>query len=122
MVATDPPDHTRLRRLVSGTFTTATIDNLRPRIQQLTDDLLDAVATARGADLIESLAVPLPVTVISELGVRRRRTSVPGPPRPPAGTGGYPHARPFVPCPFLERKAPWRLERKERARPASARP
>jgi hypothetical protein len=50
------------------------------------------------------------------------KPSVPGPPRPLAGTGGYPHGGLFVPCPFLEQKAPRRLERKERARPASARP
>jgi cytochrome P450 len=67
MVATDPPDHTRLRRLAARAFTAATADNLRPRIQQLTDDLLDAVAAAGGAELMESLAVPLPVAVISEL-------------------------------------------------------
>jgi cytochrome P450 len=67
MVATDPPDHTRLRRLVTGAFTAATVDNLRPRIQQITDELLDKIARAGGADLMESLAVPLPVTVISEL-------------------------------------------------------
>jgi cytochrome P450 len=67
MLATDPPDHTRLRRLVTGAFTAATVDGLRPRIQQLTDELLDKIAPAGEADLVESLAVPLPVTVISEL-------------------------------------------------------
>ena len=67
MVATDPPDHTRLRRLVSKTFTAATVDKLRPGIQQITDDLLDAIAPAREADLVEAFAVTLPVTVISEL-------------------------------------------------------
>lgn len=67
MVATDPPDHTRLRGLVSKAFTTATVDRLRPRIQQITDDLLDTIASADSPDLIESFAVPLPVTVISEL-------------------------------------------------------
>jgi cytochrome P450 len=67
MLATDPPDHTRLRRLVTGAFTAATVDGLRPRIQQLTDELLDKITPAGEADLIESLAVPLPVTVISEL-------------------------------------------------------
>jgi cytochrome P450 len=67
MVATDPPGHTRLRRLVTGAFTAATVEALRPRIQQITGGLLDAIAPAGQADLIESLAVPLPVTIISEL-------------------------------------------------------
>jgi cytochrome P450 len=67
MVATDPPDHTRLRRLVTKAFTPAIVERLRPRIQQITDDLIDAIAPAGSADLIETFAVPLPVTVISEL-------------------------------------------------------
>jgi cytochrome P450 len=56
-----------VRRLVTGAFTAATADGLRPRIQQLTDELLDKIAPAGETDLIESLAVPLPVTVISKL-------------------------------------------------------
>jgi len=67
MVATDPPDHTRLRRLVSKAFNTSTVERLRPRVQQITDDLLDAIASAGSADLIETLAIPVPITVISEL-------------------------------------------------------
>ncbi|MCW2886240.1 MAG: hypothetical protein JWL58_3102 [Streptosporangiaceae bacterium] len=61
----DPPDHTRLRRLVSKAFTARLIERLRPRIEQLVDDLL---AGASGAvDLIATLAYPLPVILISEL-------------------------------------------------------
>ena len=63
----DPPDHTRLRRLVAQAFTPRRIEGLRGRIQQVADELLDAVAPAGGADLIESYAAPLPVTVICEL-------------------------------------------------------
>jgi cytochrome P450 len=44
MLATDPPDHTRLRRLISAAFTARRIEALRPRIQQITDGLLDALA------------------------------------------------------------------------------
>jgi cytochrome P450 len=67
MVATDPPDHTRLRRQVSAAFNAATVEALRPRIQQITDNLLDAIEPAGSADLIASFGAPLPVTVISEL-------------------------------------------------------
>jgi unspecific monooxygenase len=61
----DPPDHTRLRRLVSRAFTPRLIERLRPRIAQVVDELL---ANAGGdLDLIETLAYPLPVLTISEL-------------------------------------------------------
>ena len=67
MVATDPPDHTRLRRLVSQAFTPTRAERLKPRIQQITDELLDSLPVPGTADLIEDLAVPLPIAVISEL-------------------------------------------------------
>jgi cytochrome P450 PksS len=63
----DVPDHTRLRRLVHKAFTPKAIDALRPRIQEIADSLLDAMQTSDHADLIESFAFPLPVTVIAEL-------------------------------------------------------
>ncbi len=69
MLNLDPPDHHRLRRLVSKVFTPRTVEELRPRVQQLVDEHLDAVA-ARGAgemDLIADLAFPLPFIVISEM-------------------------------------------------------
>jgi cytochrome P450 len=65
----DPPDHTRLRGLVSKAFTPKVIGQLRPRIQQLVDELLDAVV-ARGdgrMDVVTDLAYPLPVVIICEL-------------------------------------------------------
>jgi cytochrome P450 len=61
----DPPDHTRLRRLVSKVFTPRRVESLRPRVQQLVDEVLgDAGPTM---DVIADLAFPLPFTVISEL-------------------------------------------------------
>jgi len=64
----DPPDHTRLRKLVSKAFTPRTIERLRPRVQTLVDDMLDDLAAADGpVDLISGLAFPLPFVVISEL-------------------------------------------------------
>ncbi|WP_369386688.1 cytochrome P450 [Streptomyces sp. CG1] len=67
MLRSDPPDHTRLRRLVSKAFTARRVAELRPRIQEITDRLLDAVVPAGRADLVADFALPLPVTVISEL-------------------------------------------------------
>jgi cytochrome P450 len=67
MLNRDPPDHTRLRRLVSKVFTPRSVERLRPRIEGLVGDGLDR-AEARGEmDLIADLAFPLPFTVISEM-------------------------------------------------------
>lgn len=63
----DPPDHTRLRGLVSKAFTPKVLEGLRPRIQQLVDDLLDDVAEKGTMEVIEDLAYPLPVIVICEM-------------------------------------------------------
>ncbi len=63
----DPPDHTRLRRLVSKAFTPSSIENLRPRVQQLVDDALDRAARRGGMELIDELAFPIPFQVISDL-------------------------------------------------------
>ncbi|MEV7770825.1 cytochrome P450 [Kitasatospora sp. NPDC086791] len=64
----DPPEHTRLRRIGMRAFSSRRIDGLRPRIQRTTDRLLDALAAAGpGADLVATVARPLPVTVICEL-------------------------------------------------------
>jgi cytochrome P450 len=67
MLDRDPPDHTRLRRLVSKAFTPRAIQALRPRITDLVDGLLDAMATAGRVDLVEALAFPLPFAVIAEM-------------------------------------------------------
>jgi cytochrome P450 len=63
----DPPDHTRLRRLVTTAFTPTAIERLRPRIQQMVDQALDRAAEAGRMELIEDLAFPVPFLVISEL-------------------------------------------------------
>ena len=68
MLNLDPPDHTRLRRLVVKAFTPRRISGLRPRIEAITAGLLDALAAGPDeSDLIEAFAFPLPVTVICEL-------------------------------------------------------
>lgn len=67
MLEMDAPDHTRLRKLVAREFTARRIEALRPRVQQITDGLLDAMLPAGQADLIDALAFPLPMTVICEL-------------------------------------------------------
>jgi len=61
----DPPDHTRLRRLLSKAFTSRTIEVLRPRVQELVDTALDRIED--GGDVIAELAFPLPFDVISEM-------------------------------------------------------
>ncbi|HEY8984588.1 MAG TPA: cytochrome P450 [Streptomyces sp.] len=63
----DPPDHTRIRRLVSRAFTPRQIERLREPVQRTADHLLDAVAGQEHADLIASYAAPLPITVICDL-------------------------------------------------------
>jgi cytochrome P450 len=67
MLFRDPPDHTRLRGLVSKAFTPRTIEQMRGHIQEIVDRLLDRVAGQGGMDVIEDLAYPLPVTVICEM-------------------------------------------------------
>jgi cytochrome P450 len=67
LLGTDPPQHTRLRSLVSRAFTVRRVEELRPRIQEITDGLLDAMLPRGRADLVESFAYPLPITVICEL-------------------------------------------------------
>lgn len=67
LLMVDPPDHSRLRSLVSKAFTPRMIEHLRPQIQQITDDLLDAVQERGAMDLIADFAYPLPLTVISDL-------------------------------------------------------
>jgi cytochrome P450 len=65
MLDLDPPDHTRLRKLVSKAFTPRTIEALTPDVERLVDEALDRMADAGRVDLIDALAFPLPFTVIS---------------------------------------------------------
>jgi cytochrome P450 len=63
----DPPDHTRLRGLVSKAFTPKVVESLRARTQHVVDELLDAAVDADRVDLLEEFAYPLPVRVICDL-------------------------------------------------------
>ncbi len=68
MLDRDPPDHTRLRGLVSKAFTPRAVESLRPRIQQIVDELWSPTRPPKGQmDLIEEFAYPLPVRVICEM-------------------------------------------------------
>jgi cytochrome P450 len=63
----EPPDHTRVRRLVSKAFTPKMVESLKPRIQAIMDGLIDEVSGSGEADLIKAIAEPLPVAVIAEM-------------------------------------------------------
>ncbi|GHC67333.1 cytochrome P450 family protein [Streptomyces cinnamoneus] len=63
----DPPDHTRLRRLVSKAFTPRRVAEFAPRVQELTDRLIDAFAAKGEADLIHEFAFPLPIYAICDM-------------------------------------------------------
>ena len=65
MLDRDPPDHTRLRKLVAQAFTPRTIAQLEPTVQKLVDDALDGIDSAGHVNLIDALAFPLPFAVIS---------------------------------------------------------
>jgi cytochrome P450 len=77
ILTVDPPEHTRLRKLVQPSFTASAIEKLRPRIQQIADELLDAAEAAaaergerapdRQMELISQFSYPLPITVICEM-------------------------------------------------------
>ena len=67
MLMRDPPDHTRLRGLVTKAFTARRIEAMRAHVQDLTDRLLDKVIPLGRMDMIRDLAFPLPVLVICEL-------------------------------------------------------
>ncbi|MEV6276062.1 cytochrome P450 [Nocardia sp. NPDC051832] len=67
MLNSDPPDHTRLRKLVTKAFTPRRVAALRPRIEEITAALLDDMAGRDEVDLIQAFTNPLPVTVICEL-------------------------------------------------------
>ncbi len=67
MLDRDPPDHTRLRKLVSKAFTPRAIQALQPRITELVDGMLDEIAAEGSVDLVDALAFPLPFSVIAEM-------------------------------------------------------
>ncbi len=67
MLLSDPPDHTRLRRLVSRSFTSRQVERLRPAVHELVDGLLDVLAEQGDVDFMAAFALPLPMAVIGEL-------------------------------------------------------
>jgi cytochrome P450 len=67
MLNSDPPEHSRLRRITSRAFAPRRIEALRPRVAQIVSDLLDKVVPQGQADLMHDFAIPLPMMVISEL-------------------------------------------------------
>lgn len=67
MLTVDDPDHRRLRSLVSKAFSPRYMESLRPRVQEIADELLDKVQAQGGMDLVKDYAYPLPINVISEM-------------------------------------------------------
>ena len=67
MVELEPPDHTRIRRLVSKAFTPRTVERLRPYVTDLAGTLVDRLVARGGGDLLTDVAEPLPVAVIAEM-------------------------------------------------------
>src|SRR5262245_33007696 len=65
MVSLDAPEHTRIRRLVARAFTTRSVEQLRPRVERIVEDLIDAMeARQQPVDFVASFAEPLPALVI----------------------------------------------------------
>ncbi|MEO3745424.1 cytochrome P450 [Plantactinospora sp. B5E13] len=67
MLASDPPDHTRLRRLVAGPFAPRKVAAMRPWIEEIAERLLDNIGDAAEVDLLDAYAAPLPIQVICEM-------------------------------------------------------
>jgi cytochrome P450 len=67
MLDLEPPDHTRIRRLVSKAFTPRTVERLKPYVRSLADDLVGRLVESGGGDLLTDVAEPLPVAVIAEM-------------------------------------------------------
>ncbi|GAA4063198.1 cytochrome P450 [Streptomyces shaanxiensis] len=67
MLDLEPPDHTRIRRLVSKAFTPRTVEQLKPYVRDLAGELVSGLVEAGGGDLLTDVAEPLPVAVIAEM-------------------------------------------------------
>ena len=96
MLTQDPPDHTRLRGLVVKAFTARRVEEMRPRIQQLVDGLIDAVEDRGEMDLIRDFAHPLPTNVICDM------LGIPEPDRPQFTESSRISARMIDPTPMSD--------------------
>jgi cytochrome P450 len=67
LIHSDPPDHTRLRALVTKAFNARVVEGMRPRMQEVVNEVFDAAQQAGKLDIINELAIPLPVTVLAEI-------------------------------------------------------
>ena len=67
LIHSDPPDHTRLRSLVTKAFNSRVVEGMRPRMQEIVNEVFDAALEAGKMDVIKDLAIPLPVTVLAEI-------------------------------------------------------
>jgi len=67
LLVTEPPDHTRYRKLVTRVFSVRAVEDLRGRVEQIANELLDAIESAAPVDLVETYCARLPVTVIAEI-------------------------------------------------------
>jgi cytochrome P450 len=67
LIHTDPPDHARLRRLLNVSFTPRLMQDLRPRAQEIVDELIKPAETSRKIEVVSELAFPLPLIMISEI-------------------------------------------------------
>jgi cytochrome P450 len=67
LLFTDPPDHTRIRKLMSKAFTPRSVERLRPKVQAIVDELLDGVAERGSVEIVGELGYTVPVTVICEM-------------------------------------------------------
>jgi cytochrome P450 len=67
MLDLDPPDHTRLRSLVHKAFSPSLVEQIHLRIQTVADELIDGVSSRRKMDLVKDFALPLPMTIITEI-------------------------------------------------------
>ena len=67
LIHSDPPDHTRLRSLITKAFNARVVEGMRPRMQEIVNGVFDAALEAGRMDVIKDLAIPLPVTVLAEI-------------------------------------------------------
>jgi len=67
LLVSEPPDHTRYRKLVTRVFTVRAVENLRARVEEIANELLDAIDPSDPVDLVEAYCSQLPVTVIAEI-------------------------------------------------------